>query len=629
MRTQGDIRRVRNERRKGAEPLRRLRALLGGGGGSRGRSRVDLRMRLLGLAAVMGLCSFALVARAFYIQVLDRDFYVAQGQARSLRELPIPTSRGMVTDRNGEPLAVSTPVESVWGNPQELLKAPDRLPALAEALDVPLDVLQRKLGQKSTKEFVYLKRRINPDEAKQILALGIPGVSSQREYRRFYPQGEAMAHVLGFTNVDDEGQEGLELAFDEWLRGKPGAKRVLRDGRGHVIENVDLVRAAEPGRDLTLTIDRRIQFLAYRELRNAITAHGAASGSIVVLDVATGEVLAMANLPTFNPNAIGTSDREAHRNRAITDVFEPGSTMKPITIAAALMKGIVTPNTPIDLSPGWMKLGKYTIRDHQNYGMQTVTGVITKSSNIGATKISARLDDQYFYDFVHRFGYGSKPGSGFPGESAGVLPSPSRWSGTSKATMSYGYGLSATPLQIAVAYAAIANGGVLTTPTFVKGEHGQRRQVIAPNVAHEVMKMMQTVTEKGGTATQGAILGYHVAGKTGTARMFNGRGGYSSRYIAYFAGVVPVDNPRFATVVIVNDPDPAKGGYFGGLVSAPVFKSVMDGSLRLMDVPPDDIETWLAAQDKAMGKTVAAAAPAPAPVEDDAGLPLEAAPVTP
>jgi cell division protein FtsI (penicillin-binding protein 3) len=404
---------------------------------------------------------------------------------------------------------------------------------------------------------------------------------------------------------------------------------VLRDGRGHVIENVDLVRAAGPGRDLTLPIDRRIQFLAYRELRNAIASHGAASGSIVVLDVATGEVLAMANLPTFNPNAVGLSDREAHRNRAITDVFEPGSTMKPITIAAALTKGIVTPNTPIDLSPGWMKLGKYTIRDHQNYGMQTVTGVITKSSNIGATKISARLDDQYFYDFVHRFGYGSKPGSGFPGESAGVLPSPSRWSGTSKATMSYGYGLSATPLQIAVAYAAIANNGVLTAPTFVKGEHGQRRQVVAPKVAHEVMKMMQTVTEKGGTATQGAILGYHVAGKTGTARMFNGRGGYSTRYIAYFAGVVPVDNPRFATVVIVNDPDPAKGGYFGGLVSAPVFKSVMDGSLRLMDVPPDDIETWLAAQDKAMGKTVAAAAPAPAPVEDDAALPLEAAPVTP
>ncbi len=627
-------RRHRNEHTRRAEFARRLRALVGGAGGARGRSRMDVRMRLLCIVAAMGLCSFALVARAFYIQVLDRDFYVAQGEARSLREIPIPTSRGMITDRNGEPLAVSTPVESVWGNPQELLKNPDRLPQLANAIGVPLDVLQRKLSQKAGKEFLYLKRRINPDEAKHIVALGIPGVASQREYRRFYPQGEAMAHVLGFTNVDDEGQEGLELAFDEWLRGKPGAKRVLRDGHGRIIENVDLVRAAEPGRDLTLTIDRRMQFLAYRELRKALMEHGASSGSIVTLDVTTGEVLAMANLPTFNPNAVSTSDRDAHRNRAITDVFEPGSTMKPITIAAALTAGVVTPTTPIDLSPGWMKLGKYTIRDHSNYGLQTVTGVITKSSNIGASKISAKLQDRYFYDFIRRFGYGSKPGSGFPGEVSGVLAPPSRWNGLQKATISYGYGLSATPLQIAVAYAAIANHGVLTTPTFVKGEHGQTRQVLDPKVAHEVIKMMQTVTEPGGTATQGAILGYHVAGKTGTARKFNGRGGYSQRYLSYFAGIVPVDNPRFATVVVVNDPDPSKG-YFGGLVSAPVFKSVMEGSLRLMDVPPDDIETWLAAQDKLSNPNrVAAAAtapPMPAPVasDDDVDIPLEVAPVTP
>ncbi|MGY4517182.1 cell division protein FtsI (penicillin-binding protein 3) [Lysobacter sp. HA18] len=633
MRTAGDSRRDRNQRTKGGELMRRLRVLVGGASTTRGgRARMDVRMRLLCLVAAMGLCSFALVARAFYIQVLDRDFYVAQGEARSLREIPIPTSRGMITDRNGEPLAVSTPVESVWGNPQELLKNPDRLPQLADALDVPVDVLQRKLSQKAGKEFLYLKRRINPDEAQKILALGIPGVASQREYRRFYPQGEAMAHVLGFTNVDDEGQEGLELAFDEWLRGKPGAKRVLRDGHGRIIENVDLVRAAEPGRDLTLTIDRRMQFLAYRELHNALLEHGAASGSIVVVDIATGEVLAMANLPAFNPNAVGSTDPDAHRNRAVTDVLEPGSTMKPITIAAALTAGVVTPTTPIDLSPGWLKLGRYTIRDHQNYGLQTVTGVITKSSNIGATKISAKLDDHYFYDFVRKFGYGSKPGSGFPGESAGVLPSPARWSGTSKATISYGYGLSATPLQIAVAYAAIANNGVMTVPTFVKGEHGQTKQVLDPKIAHEVIKMMQTVTEKGGTATQAAILGYHVAGKTGTARKFNGRGGYSQRYVAYFAGIVPVDNPRFATVVVVNDPDPGKG-YFGGLVSAPVFKSVMEGSLRLMDVPPDDIDTWLAAQNKnAPANGVApkqVAAVVPDASDDDVDTPLDTAPVTP
>ncbi|WP_460830865.1 peptidoglycan D,D-transpeptidase FtsI family protein [Lysobacter humi (ex Lee et al. 2017)] len=595
-----------------------------GAGGGRGRARTDLRIRVLVVAGVLGFGAMALVARAFWVQVLDRDFYVAQGQARSLREIPIPTSRGMITDRNGEPLAVSTPVESVWANPQELLKRPDRLPALARALGVPVDVLQRKLGQKSTKEFVYLKRRINPDEARRILALGIPGVASQREYRRFYPQGEALAHVLGFTNIDDEGQEGLELAFDEWLRGKPGTKRVIRDGQGRIVESVDLVRPAQAGHDLTLTIDRRIQFLAHRELRNAILRHGASSGSIVVLDVASGEVLAMTNLPTFNPNAIGTAPRDAHRNRAVTDVFEPGSTMKPITVAAAMKAGLVRPNTMIDLNPGWMKLGRFTIRDHNNYGVQTITGVIQKSSNLGAAKLAARMDDGYFYDFVRGFGYGSKPGSGFPGESSGVLPSPARWSGSSKATISYGYGLSATPLQIAMAYAAIANGGRLITPTFVRGERGQSRQVMEPSIAREVMKMMQTVTEEGGTATQGAILGYHVAGKTGTARKFNGTGGYSRDYIAYFAGVVPVDNPRFATVVIVNDPDPAKGGYYGGLVSAPVFKTVMEGSLRLMDVAPDDIETWIAAQEKANAPAAAArpavavAAPVlrlPAPVQ--------------
>jgi cell division protein FtsI (penicillin-binding protein 3) len=357
----------------------------------------------------------------------------------------------------------------------------------------------------------------------------------------------------------------------------------------------------------------------------------AQSGSIVVLDVATGEVLAMANLPTYNPNAIGTAPRDAHRNRAVTDVLEPGSTMKPLTVAAALKAGIVRPESTMDLNPGWMKLGRYTIRDHNNYGVQDITGVIKKSSNLGAAKLAAKMDDRYLYDFLRGFGYGAKPGSGFPGESSGVLPSPAVWSGSSKATISYGYGLSATPLQIAVAYAALANGGTLTTPTFVKGEKAQSRQVLGRSIAADVMRMMQTVTEEGGTATQGAILGYHVAGKTGTARKFNGTGGYSREYIAYFAGVVPVRNPRFATVVVVDSPDPSKGGYYGGLVSAPVFKSVMEGSLRLMDVAPDDIETWLAAQEKAgsdAAPRIAAAPSAPAPAPAPATLPA-AVQVTP
>jgi cell division protein FtsI (penicillin-binding protein 3) len=516
----------------------------------------------------------------------------------------------MITDRNGEPLAVSSPVESVWGNPQELLRNPNRLPQLAEALGLPLDQLTRKLGQKSDKEFVYLKRRINPDEAKAILALDIPGVSSQREFRRFYPQGEVLSQVLGFTNIDDRGQEGVELAFDDWLRGTPGIQKVIRDRRGRIVENVDLVRPAAPGHDLTLSIDRRIQYLTYRELKHALLETGASSASAVVLDIATGEVLAMANLPTFNPNAVDGSHRDAHRNRAVTDVVEPGSTMKPVTIAAGLSMGAVTPDTLIDTNPGWMPNGRWRTTDTSNHGVLTVTGVITKSSNVGAAKVANMLPDRAYYDFVRRFGYGSLPGSGFPGEAAGVLPSPDHWSGTSKQTMSYGYGLSATPLQIAEVYAAFANGGRMIAPTFVKGQRNAPRQVIDPKIAHEVMKMMQTVTEPGGTATTAAILGYHVAGKTGTARMASG-GGYAARkYVSTFAGVVPVDNPRFAMAVVVSEPDPSRRGYYGGSVSGPVFHDVMQGALRLMDVPPDDIGSWLAAQEKQKAKPRIAAATA-------------------
>ncbi|WP_162473324.1 peptidoglycan D,D-transpeptidase FtsI family protein, partial [Novilysobacter arseniciresistens] len=549
------------------------------------------------VGGTLALCSVALVGRAFDVQVLNNDFYVRQGDARALREIPIPTSRGMITDRNGEPLAVSTPVESVWANPQELLKHPDRIPELAAALDVPADYLTRKLTQRADKEFMYLQRRINPSQAKKILAHGIPGVFSQREFRRFYPQGEALAHVLGFTNIDDAGQEGLELAFDEWLRGTPGAKRVIRDGQGRIIENVDLIRPAEPGHDLTLTIDRRIQYLAFRELRNALLEADASSGSVVVLDVATSEVLAMANLPSYNPNDLDGDRSDARRNRAVTDVVEPGSTMKPITIAAALSRGIVTPTTIVDTSPGYMANGRYTINDYRNYGALTVTGVITKSSNVGTARLVERLPDEYFHDVVAGFGYGSKPGSGFPGESSGVLAAPDQWSGTTKRTMSYGYGLSATPLQIAMAYAALANGGTLIPPTFVKGQRNEGERVLDEKVADQVMRMLQTVTEEGGTATGAAILGYHVGGKTGTARKFSPAGGYSDKYIALFAGVVPVENPRFAMVVVINEPDSSKGyGYGGGAVAAPVFSNVMSGALRLMDVPPDDIETWLAAQ---------------------------------
>ncbi len=581
-------------------------------GRNRARNSFNLRQRLKWVGLALGLCSVSLVGRAAYVQLVNSDFYQRQGEARYLRELPINTSRGMITDRNGEPVAVSTPVASIWVNPQELMRAPDRIPELATALGMPLDELTSKLSQKADKEFMYLRRRINPDDAEKVVALKIPGVASQREFRRFYPQGEAMAHVLGFTNIDDRGQEGLELAFDEWLRGKAGAKRVIRNRKGDTVES-DLLRAAEPGKDLTLSIDRRIQFLAFKELRNALIENKAAGGSMVIMDVATGEVLAMVNLPTYNPNSVGGAAPDTRRNRAVTDLVEPGSTMKPLTIASALQSGVVTKDTTVDTNPGYMAIGRYTIKDvPRNNGVLNVTGVITRSSNIGAAKIAAKMPDQVFYDHVHSFGYGSSPHSGFPGESAGVFPRPARWSGSSKTTMSYGYGLNVTPLQIATAYSALGNGGKLIAPTFVKGQRNEGKQIIDENVAREVVAMMETVVTQGG-AKQAAVLGYHVAGKTGTARKA-GPGGYErGHYNALFAGVVPASNPRFATVIVINDPQAGK--YYGGLVSAPVFHNVMEGALRLMDVPPDDIDSWLVAQQSGKMGHAASSLPTPPPAE--------------
>ncbi|MEP6908096.1 MAG: penicillin-binding transpeptidase domain-containing protein [Pseudoxanthomonas sp.] len=583
---------------------------------SRNRARFNLRGRVWLIVCALGLCSVSLIGRAAYVQLVNRDFYQREGNERFVRNIEIPTSRGMITDRNGEPVAVSSPVESIWCDPQELLKYSDRLPELANALGEPLDALTSRITQRAEKEFYYLKRRISPDEAKKITALAIPGVNSKREFRRFYPQGEAMAHVLGFTNIDDRGQEGVELAFDEWLRGKPGAKKVIRDRRGRIVENIDLVRQAQPGQDLTLSIDRRIQYLAFRELRNALTAHEATAGSAVVLDVATGEVLAMVNLPTFNPNSTSLGKPDAHRNRAVTDLFEPGSTAKPLTVAAGLEAGVITPASTFNTSPGWMPNGKYRTTDTHNYGVLDTTGVIRKSSNVGAAKIAQLLANGQFYDFFRKMGYGQSTRSGFPGEASGLFPAPAQWSGTSKQTMSYGYGIAVTPLQVAHAYATLANGGRAIQPTFVKGERNEPKQVLDPVIAGEVMKMMQTVTEAGGTATQAAILGYHVAGKTGTSRKASG-GGYSRKYLSFFAGVVPVDNPRFAMAVVVNEP--SQGSYYGGLVAGPVFHNVMEGALRLMDVPPDDIETWIAAQEKNEAKHIKTL-PMPNAVAIPAGL---------
>jgi cell division protein FtsI (penicillin-binding protein 3) len=549
----------------------------------------NIRARLYIVAMVLALSSSALIVRAVDLQVVRKDFYQEQGDQRYLRDIPIPVSRGTIFDRNGEPLAVSTPVESIWANPTDVLSASDRLPELAKALGLDEEDLKQKLVQRSDKEFVYLKRHLNPDDAKAIVDLGIPGVASEREFRRYYPSGEVMAHVLGFTNIDDRGQEGLELAFDDWLAGKPGMKRVIRDLHGQVVENVELLREAQPGRDLNLSIDRRIQYLAYRELLAGLQEHHATSGSMVIIDVPTGEVLAMVNAPSFNPNARNGVDPSFRRNRAVTDVVEPGSTIKAFTISAALESGKWKPHTPVDTTPGTFTLADgRVIRDVHNKGLLDVTGVITHSSNVGAAKIGLTLTRDHMYDVDHRFGFGEVTGSGFPGESPGLLPPSKSWGPVEQATIAYGYGLNVTPLQLANAYTAIANNGRLRSPTFVKGAQNPDTAVIDPEIAANIRKMLETVVTPEGSGLKAAITNYRVAGKTGTSRAASG-GGYDNRHISLFVGMVPASNPRLVGVVVIHDP---QGAYYGGLVSAPVFSKVMDGALRLLDVPPDNVKNW-------------------------------------
>lgn len=548
------------------------------------------RVRLGLIVGILLFCGVVVVARAAYMQLINDDRLQAAGDERFLREVTIATTRGMITDRNGEPLAVSSPVESLWVNPKELLVDAKRLPELARAVDLPVDELTLKLAQRKDKQFMYLRRHMNPDAAKAVLDLDIPGVYSSREFRRFYPHREVMAQVIGFTNLDERGIEGMEKAFDDWLTGTPGKQKIIRDRRGRVVENVDLIRPAENGKDLVLSIDRRIQYLAYSELKKTILQHRARSGTAVVLDVRTGEVLAMVNYPSYNPNSRENIPASRRRNAAVTDVLEPGSTMKPFTVAAALENGI-DPDIVIPTGPGKYRIANRYISDVHDYGPVTLRRLLVKSSNIGSAKLAATMSNQHMYGVFSRFGFGEKTESGFPGESSAVLSAPNRWGPVEKATISYGYGLSVTPLQIAQAYATLANGGVRVSPTFIKGAKTRRERAVDTRIADDVLHMLEGVIEPGGTATQAAIKGYRVAGKTGTSRRAVA-GGYERRYISLFAGVVPIEDPRFAMAVVVHEP--SAGGYYGGVISAPVFHNVMDGALRLMDVPPDNIAQWYA-----------------------------------
>ena len=575
------------------------------------------RRRMLLVVGVLSLASLGLVARAFDLQVMRKQFYQDQGDARFLREVKIPVSRGTIFDRNGEPLAVSTPVMSIWANPPQVLENADRIPELAAALGVDAGELKERLAQRADREFVYLRRQMPPEAAQAVLDLNIPGINSQREYRRYYPSGEVTAHVLGFTNIDDHGQEGLELAFDDWLSGQPGAKRVIRDRMGRVVEDVEQVREPKPGKSLTLSIDRRIQFLAYNELKNALTEFDAASGSMVILDVPTGEVLAMVNLPTYNPNALAGSKFSDRRNRAVTDLIEPGSTIKPVLMAAALSSGKYTPTSPlIDTTGGHWYFQGHDIHDTHNYGLLTPTGVITKSSNVGAARIAMTLDTALMYNTYRAFGFGNSTNSGFPGESSGLLRIGRDWRPLEQAIMGYGYGLNVTPLQLANAYATLGDHGVMHTPSFIKGADNDPKAIVSAQVADEVVRMMETVTAPGGTATTARIANYIVAGKTGTAHKA-AAGGYSrNNYTAAFAGLVPASHPRLVGVVIIDDPQ--KRSYYGGMVSAPVFARVMEGALRLLDVPPDNIGRWYAGGPLMSPNGLAGSRPPTDPPIDDA-----------
>lgn len=529
-----------------------------------------------------------LVWRVVYLQVYNRNFLQKQGTARYLRTVNIPAHRGMIMDRNGEALAISTPVESIWVKPAELISHRNILPKLAAILDLDLDQLEQTLASRMDREFVYLKRRVTPTVTNKVLALEAEGIFTQREYRRYYPAGEVFSHVIGFTNIDDAGQEGIELAYNDWLKGTSGKKRVIKDRLGRVIEDVENIQTSRPGKDLFLSIDRRIQYLAYRELKAAIQLNKARSGSAVMLDVKSGEILAVVNQPSYNPNNRKKMRSASFRNRSITDVFEPGSAIKPFTIAAALESKKYNPRTMIDTRPGRFKIGPNTIRDSRNNGIIDVTNVITKSSNVGASKIALSLRPEQMWSMLTRVGFGSVTASGFPGESAGLMSHYSRWHDIERATLAFGYGLSVTPLQLAHAYSILAADGLSRPVTFIRRQGAVEGERVMPAwVASQVRDMMKTVVSRKGTGMRASVYGYQVAGKTGTIHKSTAGGYADNHYVAVFAGMAPASNPRLVLVVMINDPSGEQ--YYGGQVAAPVFSRVMAGALRLMDVAPDNL----------------------------------------
>ena len=549
------------------------------------------RRFLIGLALTLAFVS--VTGSAFYRQVVETDFLKDEGAKRFLRDREIPARRGIIMDRNHQPLAISTSVATIWADPQLLAERSDVLEPLARALEEPSAELSARINDYAAKgrRYMYLQRRVEPHRARAVEDVidtyHLNGIGMDTEYRRFYPGGEIFGQVVGFTNIDDQGQEGIELVRNDELKADPGKRRVIQDGHRRIVEEVEQLRAPEHGEDILLSIDQRLQFLAYRELKRAVEEHKAVGGSATLLDVTTGEILALVNQPSFNPNQPRQESAEERRNRALTDVFEPGSTVKPFVVAAALERGVVQPHTPISTSPGVMQVGRNRVRDYRNLGQLDTTSVITKSSNVGVVKIAQQMDRAVLWQLYRRLGFGQTSAVGFPGERSGYLPHFEGWSSFEHATLAFGYGLNVTSLQLAQAYAIIAADGISRPATLFRRDSippGER--VFASETAQAVRLMLETVVSANGTARRAAIPGYRVAGKTGTAKKATERGYVDGKYQSVFVGMTPVAQPRFVMVVMIDEP----GGkeYYGGAVAAPTFARVMPAALRFYNIAPDD-----------------------------------------
>jgi cell division protein FtsI (penicillin-binding protein 3) len=556
--------------------------------GSPRNASPSFHWRLTLLCVLLSVAALALAGVAVQLQLVDHGFLAQKGDARSMRVVATAAHRGSVTDRFNEPLAVSTPVDSVWVNPRTVAAESDQLPQLAKVLGTSRSELVRRVSSNLDREFLFVARGMQPGDARKVRMLGLDGVNFTREYRRYYPAGEVTGHLLGFTNIDDVGQEGIELAYDHWMAGEDGSKRVLQDSQGRKVEDVESIRPVRLGRSLTLSLDLRIQYLAYRSLKAAIQENRARAGSVVVLDVQTGEVLAMVNQPAFNPNDREQLTVSAYRNRAATDVMEPGSSIKPFVVAAGLASGRYNASSIIDTAPGYIQVGASTFADEHPIGAAPISTVLAKSSNVGMAKLALSLDPKQIWQTLSSLGFGQVTSSGFPGESAGLLSNYSHWRSITVATMSHGYGLSVTPLQMAQAYAIIGALGIRRPTslqridTAVPGE-----RVLDEATCRTLIGMLESVTtEEGATGLKAAIPGYRVAGKTGTAFKASGGSYDRTRFVGSFGGVAPASAPRLAAFVVIDEP--TAGKHLGGDVAAPVFAEVLGGALRLMAIPPDE-----------------------------------------